>query len=57
MATLEDTKDPYWCAAWNQGCAFFIENLVSVHAQTGPSAPHEQRPVGGGMSLLNEGDG
>lgn len=22
MATLDDLKDPYWCASWNRGCAF-----------------------------------
>ena len=26
MATLEDTKDPYWCAAWNKGCAFLYRD-------------------------------
>jgi len=48
MATLDDLKDPYWCAAWNKGCAFLYRNgyLCNVKILDGdnqplPAAQHE----------------
>lgn len=41
MATLEDTKDPYWCAAWNKGCAFLVREgfLCKVRILDGDNQP------------------
>lgn len=41
MATLEDTKDPYWCAAWNKGCAFLYREgfLCKVRILDGDNQP------------------
>lgn len=48
MATLEDTNDPYWCAAWNQGCAFLYRagylckvRILDGDNQSLPTEEHE----------------
>lgn len=50
MATLEDTKDPYWCAAWNQGCAFlyrggFLCKVRILDFDNQPLPPEEYEVV------------
>lgn len=50
MAILEDTKDPYWCAAWNQGCAFlyregFLCKVRILDSDNQPLPPEEYEVV------------